>query len=97
MPGSEIMFIVYLLYGLFLSHTGKKRFLFILWIHCHRNNIKKKKFDSKNKYFRRIYDKQEEKSKLFQLEQAVVKCMRGILFAMMGQSHKVNKDDKIHK
>ena len=40
-------------------------------------------------YIRRIYDKQEEKSKLFQLEQAVVKCMRGILFAMMGQSHKV--------
>ena len=36
-----------------------------------------------------MHDKEEEKSKLFQLEQAVVKCMRGILMAMMGQRGKV--------
>ena len=37
-----------------------------------------------------MHDKEEEKSKLFQLEQAAVKCMRGILMAMMGQRGKVN-------
>lgn len=41
--------------------------------------------------YRRVHDQEEEKSKLFQLEQAAVKCMRGILIAMMGQSHKVEK------
>jgi len=41
--------------------------------------------------YRRVHDKEEEKSKLFQLEQAAVKCMRGILMAMMGQRGKVEK------
>ncbi|XP_023325881.1 probable phosphorylase b kinase regulatory subunit alpha [Eurytemora carolleeae] len=41
--------------------------------------------------YRRVHDKEDEKNKLFQLEQAAVKCMRGILMAMMGQRDKVEK------
>ena len=40
---------------------------------------------------RRVHDKEDEKSKLFLLEQAAVKCMRGILMAMMGQRDKETK------
>lgn len=41
--------------------------------------------------YRRVHDKEEEKTKLYQLEQATVKCMRGLLMSMMGQREKVEK------
>jgi len=41
--------------------------------------------------FRRIQDVEEDQARTFQLEQATVKCMRGLLMAMMGQRAKVER------
>jgi len=41
--------------------------------------------------YRRIQDVEEDQARTFQLEQATVKCMRGLLMAMMGQRSKVER------
>jgi len=41
--------------------------------------------------YKRIQDVEEDQARTFQLEQATVKCMRGLLMAMMGQRAKVER------